>query len=192
LYWTPSQERAMPAGSVGAGRGTPLALAGRLGIISLPEVLQMLASSRASGVLTLVRSGVRERAEIELVCGQIVRADLGEPGGLLGAVLLRERTVDAGRLGEALRVSQTAASTKPLASVLLEMEAVPPSVLASAIAEQIELTLARVLRWDRGLFSFRSSDELPSAAADDLRVQLDAHATLLSAARRSDEYARLR
>jgi len=168
-----------------------LALAGRLEVISLCDVLQILGASRRTGRIQVERENPPERAAIELVEGKIVHTELAPSQQRLGAVLLRRQRLDPDDLGEALRRQSAAAPWKPLGAVLLEMGAVEPGDLAEGLAEQIEESVSVVLSWNEGVFRFRtglgSEEPVRPSAGLSFGVALDAQQLLLEAARRWDE-----
>lgn len=166
-----------------------LALAGRLEVIGLTDVLQILGVSRRTGVLYVEREDPPDRGEIELSNGKIVRAELAATPERIGAVLVRRQSLDAQTLGEALEHQRSVAPWKPLGTVLLEMNALEPGDLAEGLAEQIEESVATILSWTNGVFRFRTlqQEEPPQSKGMVLGVALDAQQLLLEAARRWDE-----
>jgi hypothetical protein len=164
-----------------------LALAGRLEAIPLADVLQVLATSEHDGVLDLEREDPPERAEIELVRGRVVRAELAHLPDRIGVTLLRRNLLHPDHLGEALHRQSAGYSWKPLGTVLLEMGVVEPGALAEAFAEQIGEQMAALLTWNRGVFRFRITPRSEIAPSRVVGVALDTRELLLDAARRCDE-----
>jgi len=164
-----------------------LVLAGRLEAFSLADVLQLLAAGRRTGILAVEREEPPERAEIELVDGRVIRAERSGAPDRVGTLLLGRGRLRPEQLGAALE--RRAVASRPLESVLLEMEAVEPGDLAEALVEQIEETVAAVLAWGEGVFRFRGA--LAPGAGDPrplAGVALDTQEILLEAARRLDEW----
>ncbi len=167
-----------------------LLLAGRLEAISLPDVLQILAVSRRSGVLRVDCEELFDVGEIEISEGRIVRADVKHGPERLGTVLVRRQSLEPRVLGEALKKQSAAARWKALGTVLLEMEAIGPGELAEGLVEQIETAISVMVSWKSGVFRFRSPRETPQrGGAGLLGVSLDTQEILLEAARRWDETA---
>jgi len=165
-------------------------LSGRLEVVTLADILQLLAAGSHSGILSLEQAEPPEWAEIELLEGMVIRAELSSTPEALGALLLRREAIEAAALGKALERQSAAAPWRPLGSVLLEMHAVEPGALATALTEQIEHTLSRALTWTEGVFRFRVREEGLTEAADEVRVQLDSRQLLIAAAHRADESSR--
>ncbi|GEM_PF-5655743 len=169
-------------------KAPPLVLSGRLEAIGLGDVLQILSASEHSGVLSVEREDPLERGEIELAAGRVVRAEISGGPEPLGTMLLRRGTLDPKALGMALRRQAASAAWKPLGTVLMEMGAVQPGDLGEALVEQMGACASEMLRWERGLFSFRRRDPRRSPASPSMmRVALDTQEILLDAARRYDE-----
>ena len=166
-----------------------LVLAGRLEVFSLADVLQLLAAGRRTGVLAVEREEPPERAEIELVDGRVIRAERSGAPDRVGSLLLGRGRLRPDQLGAALE--RRAVASRPLESILLEMEAVEPGELAEALVEQIEETVAVVLGWREGVFRFRGPLAPAAGPPRPLAgVALDTQEILLEAARRIDEGSR--
>lgn len=174
-----------------SSRPATLAFAGRLEVIGLPEVLQILSQARRSGLLQLDREEPFERGEIELADGRVIRAEVCHLPERLGAVLLRRGLIHPDLLAEALRRQSAGYAWQPLGDVLLAMGAVDPWALAEALTAQIEEQMAVLLRWERGVFRFRLSTAAEQRPASRVSVALEPQQLLIGAAQRSDEALRV-
>jgi hypothetical protein len=177
-----------------SGRPSPtLVLAGRLEFAGLPEILQILASSRREGVLSVEREDPPERAEIELTRGRVTGVRISRPQEPLGQLLQRLSQLDSDQLVAALETQAQMEPRPALGTLLLEMGAVQPGDLAGALAEQIEAAVAALLEWDQGLFRFHTrgvGSATRPARHQELGVALDPNELLMTAAQRRDEAAR--
>lgn len=166
-------------------------LSGNLEDISIVDVLQILGMSGKSGVLRLQRDG--RSAEVVFSTGRIVSAGI-TPHLIYMADLLVERgEVDLDTLHEALRVQRSRRDSAPIGKVLIEMEAVTPEQVESALSEYVQTIINEVASWTDGAFSFETGEPnvidgfsfLPETFRD--RLSLSPQEVLLEAARISDE-----
>lgn len=173
--------------ATGGAEGGP-DLAGRLGSIALSEVINLLGQQGETGTLRVMTDA--SRVELFFRRGRI---DLAAAVGVAEEFLLGRFAVEAGHL-----------TADTLAHVLDERARVtgkPPlfgrdlTARGLLTAEQLKSALTRqtaelayeALRWTRGSFQFRRSEELPELAADaSLHITVDT--LLLEGFRRVDEW----
>jgi len=162
-----------------------MALAGDLRTIPFPEVLQLVARTRATGVLR-VRRGEVEKS-VYFRGGFICSSASNDPREFLGQYLLRMGFVDEEHLFNALLKQEE--EQRPLGAILVEQGLLAPDDLQRVLRLKAEETIYDLFLWEQGEFSFEE-EQIP----DNLPVQLnlDVMGVLLEGARRADEWERMR
>jgi hypothetical protein len=128
-------------------------LEGRLTALPLPQLLQHLRLSKATGVLTVTAGGARKAFYVRQ--GRIVFATSNLPNDRLGELLLREGKIT---------VEEYEASIKGLSKgkrqgkALVEMGALSPKDLWDGVQFQIREIVHSLFEWEEGLFQFEISD----------------------------------
>ncbi len=156
----------------------PGGLRGTLARLALPELLRELQSAAATGILSLSEGGARKA--LYLRSGRVVFATSNQTSDRLGEVLLRE-----GKINQ----QQNEASARALPSgrrqgrALIELGALTPDELWSAVQTQVREIVLDVLQWDEGAFHFEES-VLPEK--ERITVDLDVTALVLEGVRRAD------
>lgn len=172
--------------SIAVDAGPSLVLSGRLEVIALADVLQVLATAQHSGELEVENEHQPERARLVMQEGRVVAASLGPISDRVGARLLHHNRVAADVLGEALHRQMTVAPWRPIGDVLIEMDAVEPRDIEHVMVEQIRETVALMLSWSHGLFRFRTLTAEEASVRPTVGVALDTQEVLLQAACVSD------
>lgn len=170
------------------------ALAGDLAIISLAQVLELLAEQAHTGLLRVGNGRTGARVEI---CFRDGRIDLASATGVAEEFLIGRFAVDAGHvapqaLAEVIeaRAGATAGGTPPLLGAdLVARGLLAPGQLAQVLARQTGELSYEALRWTDGRFHFRRSAAagLP-APARDAALALNVDRLLLEGFRRVDEW----
>ena len=156
----------------------PGGLRGTLARLALPELLRELQAASATGILSL--SGEGARKALYLRAGRVVFATSNQTSDRLGEVLLR-----AGKITR----EQSEASARALANgrrqgrALIELGALTPDELWSAVQTQVREIVLSVLQWEQGTFHFEES-VLPEK--ERITVDLDVTGLLLEGVRRAD------
>src|SRR5512142_206951 len=135
---------------------------GNLEDISIIDVLQLLCVARKTGLLTV--DGPTGRASIVLRDGAITGAHHPSAGMNVGAILTEMRVVAASEIDQALQ--QCASSGKPIVTTLVQLGCITPEQGWTALAQLVERTVAAMVEWDRGRFSF---DQQEDEISDDFR-----------------------
>jgi len=102
----------------------PGGLKGQLGELPLPEILQHLRLSAATGILTLVSGGARKALYVK--GGQVVFASSNLPNDRLGEILLREGKITIEEYETSIKAISKG---KRQGRVLVEMGALTPKDL---------------------------------------------------------------
>jgi len=164
---------------------------GRIDDMPVADIVQMLAMSQRTGLLTLTR-GV-EKASIVFRRGEVVNARSDECRDHLGQMLLHQQVITEATLNLALQVQQRLVPAKPLGSVLLEMQALAPGELVEVVRRQVERVFAHVVSWESGSFKFDPQEPEACANAEaeasqvGVAVHFSAESLVLNAARSLDE-----
>jgi hypothetical protein len=164
-------------------------LEGPLRELGIHDVFQLLDLGRETGVLT-VTSEVRQNAgTVFFEHGAVVHAAIGTNPHLFGTVLLR-----AGRLSETdlarARRAQQRGDDRRLGEILVDMGILEREELEHFVRRQIVEVVFEIMSWREGHFHF--ADGPFDASGLEAPVRLPAGSLLLEAARRIDEWDRIR
>ncbi|HUP41578.1 MAG TPA: DUF4388 domain-containing protein [Thermoanaerobaculia bacterium] len=142
-----------------------MSLSGALEDLSLPDVLQVLASNRLSGTLWVTGRGGRGR--LVLRHGRLVGAATETSRETVGRLLLEARLVTERQLAAALEVQRAAGRRKRLGTILVERGELAPQVLRRVVAGQFCRVLAELFGWRSGHLHFENQALGPGHGADD-------------------------
>ncbi len=162
----------------------PGGLRGTLARLPLPELLRELQTSGATGILSLSEEGARKA--LYLRAGRVVFATSNQTRDRLGEVLLREGKISR---------EQNETSARALANgrrqgrALIDLGALTPDELWSAVQAQVREIVLDVLQWNQGSFHFEES-VLPER--ERITVDLDVTELVLEGVRRADPSGPLR
>jgi hypothetical protein len=135
-----------------------MAVEGTLDLFKLPEILQLVAQQRKTGILTV--QGQQDIVAISFLNGRIVAADALnqtlEEG--LSHILIKEGMISAPDLARA--VSEHQASGGRLIDLLVERRFIERAELLEALRLQTYRLLEQLLHWSQGDFKFYSGDEV--------------------------------
>jgi len=136
-----------------------MAVEGTLDLFKLPEVLQLIAQQKKTGILTV--QGLQDIIAVTFLSGQIVAADAlnqtVEEG--LSQVLVGERLLTTADFDRAAAEHETAGGR--LLDLLVERGYIARPDLLRGLRLQTFRLLEQLLRWDKGDFKFYSGDEVP-------------------------------
>jgi len=161
-----------------------MALQGTLRDFALPDILQLIAMQRKTGILTMECDD--DTVTVQFFQGQVVGADtrrrtLEES---LGSVLVRTGKISAAQLQEALASQRR--TLQRLGYVLVKSGALSQDDLREALRIQICQILFRLFRWRDGRYSFAPMEHLEYDR--ELTVPVAAETLLMEAARMIDEW----
>jgi hypothetical protein len=135
-----------------------MAVEGTLDLFKLPEILQLVAQQRKTGILTV--QGQQDIIAISFLNGQIVAADAlnqtVEEG--LAQILVGEGLMTAKDFSRA--AAEYPATGLRLLDFLVERLYVARPDLLRALRIQMTRLLEKLLLWDKGEFKFYSGDEV--------------------------------
>ncbi len=165
----------MCAGYLGEGNHM---LRGTLDDFDLSEVLRLLASSKKTGVLELVRPA--GTGTIFFSEGQVTYAETELAASLLGQKLARSGTITENQLRAAL--DEQSRSGERLGRILLEAGVVSTQDIQGAMSSQVADASYELLCWDTGEFTWQ-----PHAGLPDEGTSLSVEDLITDAARRKEE-----
>ncbi len=151
---------------------------GRLAELPLPDMLQQLRASAATGILTLVSGGARKAVYIK--SGHIVFASSNLPNDRLGEILLREGKITVEEYEASIRAISKG---KRQGKVLVEMGALSPKDLWEGVQFQVREIVYSIFQWDDGQFHFEESS-LPEK--ERITLDLDINELIRAGLRRVD------
>ncbi|MGE5233269.1 MAG: DUF4388 domain-containing protein [Acidobacteriota bacterium] len=135
-----------------------MALEGSLEILKLPEILQMIAGQKKTGILTV--QGEQDIIAISFLHGDVVAADAlnqtVEEG--LGQVLASKGLVAPADFAAVSAEHQTGSGR--LVDLLLQRNYLTRAQLLEALRTQTYNLLAQILNWKEGTFKFYGGEEV--------------------------------
>jgi hypothetical protein len=156
----------------------PGGLRGQLSQLPIPDILQYLRSSEATGILSLVSGGARKALYVKH--GRVVFASSNLPNDRLGEILIREGKITV----EEYELSVKAISKgKRQGKVLVEMGALNPKDLWEGVQFQVREIVYSIFQWEDGHFHFEEST-LPEK--ERITVDLDIVDLIIAGIRRVD------
>jgi hypothetical protein len=130
----------------------PGGLKGQISDLPVPEILQHLRLSRATGILTLVSGGARKAMYINE--GRVVFASSNLPNDRLGELLIREGKITVEEYEASIRALSKG---KRQGKVLVEMGALTPKDFWEGVQLQVKEIVYSIFRWEEGTFHFEES-----------------------------------
>lgn len=161
----------------------PGGLQGELAELPVPDVLQHLRQSKATGVLSLAAGGARKA--LYLREGRVVFATSNLPNDRLGEILIREGKITPDEYEASIRAISKG---KRQGKVLVEMGALTPKDLWEGVQFQVQEIVYSVFAWDEGTFHFENSD---APEKERITVDLDVQDLVLVGIRRVDANGRI-
>jgi len=159
-----------------------LDLQGNIERFTLPEVFQLIASSRKSGTL-----GIQKDDSIVMVYfkdGNVVYGYGPRQTFHLGQLLKERGVISAQQLEEAIGVQAETENSKRLGEILISSRFIDRTDLERVIKKQIEELLYSLLGWQAGSFKFYEN-QFPTD--EEITVNLSVENVILEGLRRIDE-----
>lgn len=158
-------------------------LRGNLKEFSLPNILQLVNMSAKSGALTIRRE--ESWGRIYFRHGLICYA-FSLPQHLpLGERLVRDGSITADQLREALIEQERGADNLRIGAILLKNGALDRPTLEQAVREQIQDTAFDFFGWPDGEFEFGVDEEVTD---QDILVEMPVETVIMEGCRRIDEW----
>jgi hypothetical protein len=165
---------------------------GDLGILGLPNLLQVISLSQANGFLMISQGELKKNIQF---CAQGIRLVSGVRRVIpLGQILVRSGRITSGQLDELLIEQRK--SNRHLGNLVIERGLVTREAVYQALRDQVAEEIYELFAWTEAKFYFAEGegDSLPNRAGPLSMVWLSADviALMIEAARRTDEMARIR
>jgi len=159
-------------------------LSGDLSVISLAEVLQMLALQRRFGALTVNSRGREVTLYIRDGDLDLASARAMPDQFLLSRFLVSQGAVERKDIDRV--IEQSPPSNRLLGELLVEKGLVSSEQITAALEQQTSELLFEAVRWTEGRFAFIVNASSP--AADAARLELPTGALVMEGFRRVDEW----
>ena len=159
-----------------------LDLQGNIERFTLPEVFQLIASSRKSGTL-----GIQKDDSIVMVYfkdGNVIYGYGPRQTFHLGQLLKERGVISAQQLEEAIGVQAKTENSRRLGEILVSRRFIDRTDLERVIKKQIEELLYSLLGWQAGSFKFYEN-QFPTD--EEITVNLSVENVILEGLRRIDE-----
>ncbi len=159
-----------------------LDLQGRIERFTLPEILQLIASSRKSGTL-----GIQKDDSIVMVYfrdGNVVYGYGPRQTFHLGQLLKERGVITDQQLQEAVSVQAKTENSKRLGEIMIGRHYIDRADLTQVVTRQVEELLYSLLSWQTGSFKFYDN-QFPTE--EEITVDLSVENVILEGLRRVDE-----
>lgn len=166
-----------------------MAIQGPLRELGVHDVFQLLDLGKKTGRLRVVSELRHNEGTIWFQQAAVVAAGIKSNPHLLGQQLLKAGRIAAEDLARA-QAAQAGGDRRRIGEILVSFGALSPRELAVQVRSQIEDVVFTMLNWSEGHFIF---EEIPTEMIPrDAEVRISVEALLLEAARRIDEWSRIR
>lgn len=162
-------------------------LQGNIEKFTLPEILQLIATSRKSGTLGIQRD--ESIVMIYFQSGEVIYGYGPRQTYHVGQLLRERGIITARQLDEAVKVQSKSDNTRRLGEIMIARDFVDRADLEAVIKEQVEELLYSLLSWQSGSFKFYE-DQFPTE--EEITVSLSVENIILEGLRRLDEQAMVR
>ncbi|MEA1980166.1 MAG: DUF4388 domain-containing protein [candidate division Zixibacteria bacterium] len=159
-----------------------LDLQGNVEQFTLPEIFQLIASSRKSGTL-----GIQKDESIVMIYfkdGDITYGYGPRQTFHIGSLLREKEIITSEQLAEAIKNQAEAENSKRLGEILINNKTIDRSDLENVIRNQIEELLYSLLSWSSGTFKFYEN-QFPTE--EEITVNISVENVILEGLRRADE-----
>ncbi len=159
-----------------------MSLSGNLKTVSFPDILQLLATGKKSGVLE-VRTTARQK-EIAFREGNIISAiSVNSSEDLLGNMLLRRGRISKSDLERAITLHKQ--TGRQLGATLIDMNLFDKAEISECLKLQIEETVYNLFSWREGEFLFH---EGAAPKSTPFAIELNTMNVIMEGTRRIDEW----
>lgn len=158
-----------------------MSLNGNLNTLSFPDLLQLISSSKKTGVLTLMRQA--QRKEIYFREGNIVYATSSNTEEeLIGNLLIRLGKLSQTELDQVIKLHR--ATGKMIGATVVEMGLLKKEELVACLKLQIEEIVYNLFSWKEGDFIFQDDKE---PAEGQITTNLNTINVIMEGTRKIDE-----
>jgi len=159
-----------------------MSLSGNLKTVSFPDMLQLLATGKKSGVLEV--STTTRKKEVAFKGGNIVFASsINNHEDRLGATLLRRGKISKADLERAVTLHQQ--TGRPLGTTLIDMNLFSKQEITESLRLQVEEIVYNLFSWREGEFAFREGEKPQNVPFE---LDLNTMNVIMEGTRRIDEW----
>jgi hypothetical protein len=161
-----------------------LGFAGNLKTVSLPDVFQLIVSSKKTGMLSISRDGARR--DIYFRDGLLVYAASNSREDLFGNLLLKKGRISKTELDEILN---TESEGKKIGALLVEKNLFSKEEILECLKMQIEEIVYALFGWKDGKFELTEGKAPPASV---IQTELNPMNMIMEGMRRIDEWEELK
>lgn len=161
-----------------------MSFAGNLKTISLPDIFQLIFSTKKTGLLVISKEDIKK--EIYFKDGFTVYATSTEERDLFGNLLLKMGRISKVELDKVLREKKEG---KKIGSTLVEMNLFTREEIMDCLRLQIEETIYSLFGWKDGEFDFIGGKAPPPGS---IQTELNPMNIIMEGTRRIDEWTELK
>ena len=161
-----------------------MSFAGNLKTVSLPDIFQLIFSTKKTGVLDI--SNNESKRHIYFKGGMLVYASSTDEQDLFGNILLKKGRISKEELN---RVLVTQKEGKKLGALLVERKLFTRDEIFECLKMQIEEIVYGLFGWKNGEFKFLEAQEPPSEV---ILTELNPMNLIMEGTRRIDEWEELK
>lgn len=159
-----------------------MSLAGNLKTVSFPDILQLLATGKKSGLLE-VRTSTRQK-EVAFKNGNIIFASsVNSNEDLLGNMLLRRGKITKEDLDRAIKLHKQ--TGRQLGTTLIDMNLFSKEEISECLKLQIEEIVYNLFSWQEGDFNLHENKAPQNAP---FLIELNTMNVIMEGTRRIDEW----
>ena len=159
-----------------------MSLAGNLKTVSFPDILQLLATGKKTGVLEL-KTSTRQK-EVSFKNGNIIYASsVNASEDLLGNMLLHRGRITKEDLNRAIKLHKQ--TGRQLGTTLIDMNLFDKTEIAECLRIQIEEIVYNLFSWQDGDFYFHEGKAPQNAP---FLIELNTMNVVMEGTRRIDEW----
>lgn len=159
-----------------------MSLSGNLKTVAFPDILQLLATGKKTGILEC-RTSTRQK-EVAFKEGNIVHASsVNTTEDLLGNLLLKRGKISKADLERAVALHRQ--SGRQLGTTLIDMKLFDTDEIGQCLKMQIEEIVYNLFSWHEGEFVFHENAEPKNAP---FLIELSTMSVIMEGTRRIDEW----
>jgi hypothetical protein len=166
-----------------------MALRGNLTDFTLPDVFQLIALSKKTGVLRMRRADGSE-GNVWFRNGEVFFAESNWHRERLGERLVTAQKITPSALARALQLRAAEPSNgRRLGRILVDEGYITDAVLEAFVRDQVLEPIFDLMRWEEGDFDFETAAETPE---EDIGLAVSIENIVMEGARRLEEWERIK
>ncbi|KAA3630782.1 MAG: DUF4388 domain-containing protein [Calditrichaeota bacterium] len=159
-----------------------MSLAGNLKTVSFPDILQLLATGKKTGILE-IKTSTRQK-EVAFKSGNIIYASsVNSSEDLLGNMLLHRGRITKDELNRAIQMHKQ--TGRQLGTTLIDMNLFEKEEIGECLRLQIEEIVYNLFSWQSGDFYFHENEKPKKAP---FLIELNTMNVIMEGTRRIDEW----